>query len=505
MKYLLLSAVSAATLASFAASAEAHKHHAFCGHVPDVVTGRYILSDRWNRTATDGSGIQRGDPITITWGLVPDGTSWIDGTSDLIDFLDTNIGAGSGGSDLTQRPWFDSFQDTFDRWGELGGASYVFETNDDGSPHSTSSFNGQLGVRADVRIGGSFRDGNSGVLASNFFPGSGGDMTLDTGDVNFYSNPFADFRPLRNVLLHEHGHGLGMSHIESNNAAFLMEPFINTSFDGPQLDDLRALHRGYGDRHEKGLGNDSASTAVFLGDASDALIGVGLDGDFDTRIERSEVDFVSIDGSSDVDFFSFSVADEALADLTLTPLGAVYNQGPQNGSQSSFDTRDDNDLSLAVFDTDGQTLLADIDLVSNGIAEVLSNLLLPEAGTYFARVLGDADRLQMYALQIATELVPDLRIPGDANNDGRVDLSDFLILRRNFGGNGTFDDGDFNGDGVINLSDFLILRSNFGTGPQTGDLQSFYDSIPEPGSVGFLAVASLLVLRRRRSNVSTGS
>jgi hypothetical protein len=67
--------------------------------------------------------------------------------------------------------------------------------------------------------------------------------------------------------------------------------------------------------------------------------------------------------------------------------------------------------------------------------------------TYFAPDIGAAEYV----------------IPGDANLDGTVNLSDFLALRRNFGAETSlFADGDFNGDGRVNLSDFLILRRNFG-------------------------------------------
>jgi hypothetical protein len=97
---------------------------------------------------------------------------------------------------------------------------------------------------------------------------------------------------------------------------------------------------------------------------------------------------------------------------------------------------------------------------------------------------------------------------GDANYDGVVNLSDFLILRRNFGDQ--FDEkyweGDFNGDDRVNLSDFLILRRNFGAGtadgpggPGSGLLDDFYQSIiPEPGSISLLAGVGLLAMRRRR-------
>jgi hypothetical protein len=37
-------------------------------------------------------------------------------------------------------------------------------------------------------------------------------------------------RFLRDVVMHEHGHGMGMQHVCSSNSSQLMEPFINTSF-----------------------------------------------------------------------------------------------------------------------------------------------------------------------------------------------------------------------------------------------------------------------------------
>ena len=55
-------------------------------------------------------------------------------------------------------------------------------------------------------------------------------------------------------------------------------------------------------------------------------------------------------------------------------------------------------------------------------------------------------------------------LAGDANRDRKVDLSDFVILRNNFGSTGSlFSQADFNYDGNVDLQDFVILRNNFGT------------------------------------------
>lgn len=51
---------------------------------------------------------------------------------------------------------------------------------------------------------------------------------------------------------------------------------------------------------------------------------------------------------------------------------------------------------------------------------------------------------------------------GDANFDGLVDLSDFSLLKRDFGVAGPNVAGDLNYDDVVNLVDFGILKENFG-------------------------------------------
>lgn len=52
---------------------------------------------------------------------------------------------------------------------------------------------------------------------------------------------------------------------------------------------------------------------------------------------------------------------------------------------------------------------------------------------------------------------------GDVNGDGSINLTDFFVIRTNFGKTGmTRAQGDLNGDGSVTLSDFFVLRQNFG-------------------------------------------
>ena len=166
----------------------------------------------------------------------------------------------------------------------------MYEPADDGL--DLGGFPGLLGVRGDIRVGGAVIDGPGGVLGSNGFPNDG-DMILDTGEWTAFSNPAGDYLELRNVVMHEHGHGLGLSHVESSDAAFLMEPFFDISFDGPQLDDIRGLHRAYGDAWEKshdGQGNNSVMNATPLGPLlSGVTLSLGRDAGPDTVVAPRRV------------------------------------------------------------------------------------------------------------------------------------------------------------------------------------------------------------------------
>ncbi len=453
----------------------------------------------WATTAS-GSRTANGDPATLTWSIVPDGTSVPDGSnggnlgpSDLIAFLDGDFGAGPGGSDLTQRPWFHLFEESFGRWGELSGATYVYEPADDGLTHSTVS--GVLGVRGDLRIAGAFIDGASSTLAFNYLPDNG-DMVLDTGDGTFFGNATNNHRALRDTIMHEHGHGFGLQHVESNTDNLLMEPFINTSFDGPQLDEVRAVQFYFGDANEKsngGLGNDTAALATDLGTiALGSMVGVGSDADVPSQfISPTATDFVSITNLGDTDFYAFTVSQATQISATLTPRGGQFNQASEGGTPTPFDASARSDLSLTIFDTNGISVLASVDQTGQGVAETLAGLSLPGAGQYFARIVGADDTIQLYELELTIANAITF-LEADFNTDGNVDDQDLAIWQAAFGVNAT---ADANGDGTSDGADFLVWQQQVGSTPPFVSSQS----VPEPSSciLLILAAAPLFACRRR--------
>ncbi len=407
----------------------------------------YRLGSRWSSTIVSGSGLSEGQPTTLRWGVVRDGTSLPSGagepatTSSLISFLDS-IYPNSGGPDLTTRPWFNIFTSVFTRLGELSGLTYEYMVADDGVPVPANP--GIDNVRPDVRIGGHVIDGQSAILAYNFFPDAG-DMVIDTGDSNFYSNTANNSLAIRNVLTHELGHGVGLFHVDSSSSEFLMEPFVNLGFDGPQLDDIAGLQRHYGDNYEKS-GGDSLGTAIPLGKLTGAAaIEIGKLGDL-TVVQPTEKDFVSIDDESDNDYFTFTIQGNVEVDVDLTPRGTTYLEGPQNGTQTPLNLKNQSDLSVELLNSKG-SVIASADATGLGGSEAIQNKLLT-TGTYAVRVVGKTtDKLQFYGLKITgTDLTPPVADIVDVTPDPRNTNAGLVTV--------TFDE-DVTG---VDINDFALTN-----------------------------------------------
>lgn len=347
------------------------------------LTIRFQQTNRWSRTALSGTGLTQGTPTIITYSFVPDGTVvpdliGVSGNSNLFAWLNGIYGSPSN--------WQPLFAQVFDRWSQLIGTSYVFEPNDDGVQlNRTNSLGwGIAGVRGDVRIAAIPIDGNGGTLAYNNFPNDG-DMVFDSAD-NFYNNTQSNSLRFRNVTAHEHGHGLGMLHVCPANQTKLMEPFVSTAYNGPQLDDILNGHRHYGDPLEPLT--DSPDTAPSLG-----TFGVG--GVF-TQTN------VSIDGVNDQDFFRITVTAPVQLQTTVAPDAGTYVQGPQTsacntGTSTNYNAIRDLRLDLYAFSNPFAPLATADSTGIGGSETLIHNITAP--GDYLIRVSASGpDNVQRYAL-----------------------------------------------------------------------------------------------------------
>jgi len=354
----------------------------------------YQADQRWSETSVDGDGLAWGDATALTWSIVPDGTPIAgfvgesDGASNFIEFMGRIYGTTVGS--VTQQPWFDTVKSVFDRWGEISGLDFLYEPHDDGAAFSSyaSRAPGVDGVRGDIRIGGHAIDGTSGTLAYNFFPNNG-EMVLDTSD-RFYLDTSHDSLRLRNVMAHELGHGIGLSHVIPADGTKLMEPVASTAFDGPQHDDILAAHRLYGDAWESRSGRDDFDNAIDVGTLTGRSVTIG---------SHQAEHYLSIDGEADVDYFRFTAAAGAQLDARLVPLGSTYQQGAVDGRIDAFASRAQNNLGIKVYDGD-QRVLGQAHDRKAGESESLKPIDLAEQGEYYIEVSGAQDAAQFYQLEL---------------------------------------------------------------------------------------------------------
>jgi hypothetical protein len=458
-------------------------------------------SDPWTTTAS-GPRVGNGAPATLTWGFVPDGTTTLDETglasapSNLVAFMNANFGGSASQTDLALQPWFGLFEQSFSRWANLSGVTYQYVPQDDGVMLPSSS--GQLGVRPDIRIGGINIDGSSGTLAFTYLPAGGSDMVIDTGDATFFTGSANSFRGFRNVLMHEIGHGFGLLHVDSSSS-LLMEPVINTTFDGPQLDEIRGVQYFFGDANEKshdGQGNGSAALATPLGVISAGTTkSVGAAANLPSQlVTGTPADFVSIANFDDQDFYSFSVTQTSLLDAVLTPRGGVFDQASSGATPTTFDANARNDLSLEILGADGSAILGLANSAAAGAVESIANVRLTP-GAYVARILGADDTIQLYELSLTVDALE----AGDFNANGVVDGDDLAIWRAHLGAAAASQDqGDATGDGAVDGADLLVWQTQAHAAGATFALATNLIAVPEPAGVPLvLGVCTALTCGRR--------
>lgn len=387
-----------------------------------------------------------GTPVSLTYSFPPDG---IETGGNGANTIHATLTAQFGSEAL----WMTRINTALTRWSDFTSNIYTL-TNDDGANWPNAA--GFPNVRGDIRIVSAPFDGQNGVLAFNNFPNIG-DMFLDNAE-NWAQSPQTQNRFFRNVISHENGHGMGLAHSCPANQTKLMEPFITTIFDGPQLDDRLAMQFLYGDPMEP---NNSLSTATSLED--NGLVP-------DTQLTLLEM---SLHSAGDGDLYSFEAPAGSTLNLAqVVPTGFTYNSGVQlqNGNCSNgtpFEAQRQFDLILELLGPTGQ-VLATANTGGLGISEQIDNFTLTSDGPFFIRVRAGAAgptgsgpnnnlHIQQYLARINVSISST---PGDLNGDGVVNGVDLAVVLASWGAaNGS--PADLNGDGQVNGIDLASLLASW--------------------------------------------
>ena len=396
----------------------------------------YFATTRWTTSAS----ASQGTPVTLTWSMPADGLSISDGITggaaspnNLNATFVTKFGTVEAGKNLLRQ--------VYARWSELSGVSYTELTDDNAAWGASGS-----STRGDIRIvGRTF--GSTGVLAYNYFPNNG-DMVIVTSNSNAWSAT-NNQRYFRNILAHEHGHGLGFDHVCPANNSKLMEPFLTTAFDGPQNDDIRAVQRQYGDNYEP---NDNAASGSAVLSESGVTTLTNL----------------SLDDNSDVDYYKVSVNIGGTITARVTPTGpSTYLNGPQNANGScSAGTAvlplAVQDLVLSIYRGANTTPLIVQNAFGPGTVETITTFQVPASDVYSIRVSSSitTNDIQLYSL--VTTIVATAPRIGDFDGNGIVNGGDLGILLAVWGPVTCGSQYDLNGDCVIDGADLGAFLADWG-------------------------------------------
>lgn len=131
----------------------------------------------------------------------------------------------------------------------------------------------------------------------------------------------------------------------------------------------------------------------------------------------------------------------------------------------------------------------DVTVGSDGIGRAtFSNIELGEVPPVFS---GNPIPIDGLLIEATITLTESTILPGDYNNNGVVDQSDYSVWSAFFGST-TVLLADGNGDGIVDAADYTVWRDNL--------MSPLAVSIPEPTAIGFAfsgVFGGLLIGRRR--------
>ncbi len=128
----------------------------------------------------------------------------------------------------------------------------------------------------------------------------------------------------------------------------------------------------------------------------------------------------------------------------------------------------------------------DVLTTTKGLAGTFDELALPAEFNHL--------KLDVKYLPLGVRVRTIASLLGDADANGDVDLSDFGVLKNNFGVAGWGVAGDVDYDEDVDLTDFGILKENFGNSGAV--------AVPEPSAWLLAAVGGAILFARRRKTLS---
>jgi len=197
------------------------------------------------------------------------------------------------------------------------------------------------------------------------------------------------------------------------------------------------------------------------------VVGTTMGADLTTAVDGSELTLTSLTG------------DDATGNLTLRVTDAG---GDSFTTDLTFLTKTPGDMN-----GDGIVDELDIDLLAAAIRNGETNLNFDVNGDG----LVNADDLGTEIGSLVDTDAGKGTFFADANLDGSVNDLDLNALIAGYHGTGGWTAGDFDGDGVVGLLDLALMGEYYNSAPGG-------DPVPEPITMGLLAVGGIAMIRRRK-------
>ena len=293
--------------------------------------------------------------------------------------------------------------------------------------------------------------------------------------------------------------------LRTEGAELIEDPFAGTGFR-----DLAEDVEGFGDL--RGMESAVFDVEKYFDHIFPNAEGTALE----QLTEETGVDLFALNGELNFFVDVFDVAAASLEDPDASPDLSEFESLKSEYLEILQQVMEEKDLDALVYP---QTLeqIPVVDGLGEIIASTVSEINIMGTpgvtvpGGYYASgapfslifhgdLFSEADLLAYaYDYEQATShrVAPDLLHVADINQDGAVDLADFLVLSNNFGKRrSSTRRGDLNADRIVDFADFLILSKSFGYGAPPPE------NVPEPSSL-LLCILGVAGCRRSRRRLPT--